>query len=237
MLSFFFKKLTILLILLALPAVSALGQTPAALGNTTVLHLTETAQRNVPRDRLRVELAVEVTDSDAAKVQAEINRRMADALARIKSVPEITLETNGYNVFQENPGKTPPRWHGLQSVSLASKDFAKLLALVGTLQQDGLMIGGLTPELSREAQESVEDALTDEALARLRQRADRIAAGLGTKVDVLRDLRIGNAATPSPPVRFMAVAGGVSSSAPGPVAEAGEAVVSVTVQADIALAK
>lgn len=228
-----------LVALLVLPALagSANAQTPPAQSNATVLHLTETAERSVPRDRLRVQLAAEVTDADAAKVQGEINRRMSAALARIKAAPDIMLETNGYSVYQENPGKTPPRWHGSQSIALVAKDFAPLLALVGTLQQDGLVTTGLAPELSRDARQSVEEELTDEALARLKKRADHIAAGLGAKVDIYRDLRIGNAATPQPMMRAMNVTGGISESAPSPVAEPGATVVSVTVQADIALAK
>jgi predicted secreted protein len=227
-----------LVALLAFPALaaSASAQTPPPPSNATVLHLSETAERNVPRDRLRVRLAAEIADPDAAKVQAEINRRMTAALARIKGVPDIVAETNGYSVYQENPGKTPPRWHGSQSIALVAKDFAALLALVGTLQQDGLVITGLAPELSREARQSVEDELTDDALMRLQKRAEHIAVGLGAKVDLYRDLRIGNAATPQPLMRAMAEAGSLSQSSP-PVAEPGEAVVSVTVQADIALAK
>ena len=223
------------MIVLAAHAGLAAAQVLPAPGNPTVLHLTETAERNVPRDRLRVQLAAEVADADAAKVQAEINRRMNAALARIKAAPEIALETNGYNVYQEHPDKAPPRWHGSQSIALTAGDFAKLLALVGALQQDGLVITGMAPELSRDARQSVEDALTDEALARLKQRADHIASELGTKVDAYRDLHIGNAATPPPPMRLQAAAS--FAQAPPPVAEAGEAVVSVTVQADIALAK
>lgn len=230
------KFLATLLMLPALLA-PAIAQTPSAPNNATVLHLTETAERSVPRDRLRVQLAAEVTDADAAKVQAEINHRMSAALARIKAVPDIAVETNGYSVYQENPGKAPPRWHGTQSIALVAKDFAPLLALVGTLQQDGLVTTGLTPELSRDARQSVEDELTDEALARAKKRADHIAAGLGTKVDIYRDLRIGNAATPQPMMRAMTVTGGLSESASPPVAAPGATVVSVTVQADIALAK
>jgi predicted secreted protein len=227
-----------LITLLMLPAfiAPAVAQMAPAPSNATVLHLSETADRNVPRDRLRVQLAAEITDPDPAKVQAEINRRMSAALARIKAVPAVAAETNGYSVSQENPGKTPPRWHGSQSVALVAKDFATLLTLVGTLQQDGLVITGLVPELSREARQSVEDELTDEALMRLRKRAEHIAVGLGAKVDLYRDLRIGNAATPQPLMRAMVEAGSLSQSSP-PVAEPGEAVVSVTVQADIALAK
>lgn len=215
----------------------AAAQAPPGTSDATVLYLTETAERAVARDRLRVELAAEISDPDAAKVQAEINRRMTAALTRVKSVPDLVVETNGYTVYQEHSDKAPPRWHGSQSISLVAKDFARLLALVGTLQQDGLVITGLAPELSREARQSVEDELTDGALARLQQRASRIAASLGTKVDRFRDVRIGNAATPQPIIRAMQVIGGASQSAPPPVAEPGEAAVSVTVQADIVLAK
>ncbi len=223
-----------LLIGLAAFIASAAAQAPSVASNATVLHLTETAERNVPRDRLRVDLAVEISDPDAAKVQAEINRRMTAVLARVKSAPDIAVETNGYTVYQERPDKAPPRWHGSQSVSLVSKDFTPLLALVGTLQQDGLVITGLAPELSREAEQSVEDELTDSALARLQKRAARIAASLGTTIDTLRDVRIGNAGTPQPVMRAMATTGGMSASPP-PVAVPGEATVMVTVQADIGL--
>jgi len=203
--------------------------------NATVLHLSETVERKVPRDRLRAELAVEAVDADAAKVQAEINRRMTAALARIKAVPEITVETNGYNVFEDRSDKAAARWRGSQSVSLTAKDFAKLLALIGSLQQDGLVMRGLAPDLSREARQAVEDELTDAATTRLQQRADHIAAGLGMRVERLRDLRVGNVAVPPAPLRAMALVGGAA--ATPPAAEPGEATVSVAVEADVMLTK
>jgi predicted secreted protein len=208
----------------------------AAGANATLLHLTETAQRAVPRDQLRVDFAVEVTDPDAAKVQAEINRRMSAALARIKAVPDVTLETTGYNVFAEHPDKKPAQWHGSQSISLTAGDFTTLLTLAGTLQQEGLVMRGLTPQLSRAAQQSVEDELTDTALARLRKRAERIAAGLGVKVERFRGLTIGNASASPPPMPLMRqMTAAAPMPAPPPVAEPGEATVSITAQADILL--
>lgn len=203
--------------------------------NATVLHLTETAQRNVPRDRLRVELAAEVTDADPAQVQAEINRRMSAALARIKATEGVTLETDGYDVFEEHPDKEPPRWRGSQSIALTASYFAGLLALVGALQQDGLVVHALTPQLSREARQGVEDSLTTAALTRLQERAQRVAAALGTRVERFRDVTVGNAGVPPPvPLRQMSMAAAIP--APPPVAEPGEAVVSISVAADIVLA-
>jgi predicted secreted protein len=206
----------------------------ATASTATVLHLTETAQRNVPRDRLRADLAAEITDPDAAKVQAEINLRMNAALARIKALPDIAIEMAGYSVFQDRPDKGPVQWHGSQSLSLTAADFAKLLALVGDLQDAGLVVRGLAPELSREARQAVEDDLTDIALGRIRKRADRIAAALGTTVERFRDLNIGNVATPPMPLRAMAAAAPMLAQAP--VAEPGEAILSMTAQADIVLA-
>jgi predicted secreted protein len=235
------KKLALLVLpfLVSITPVAAQSlplQQDATSSRATVLHLSETAQRNVPRDRLRVDLAAEVTDPDAAKVQAEINRRMNAALARIKAVPDIAVETNGYSVYQDRPDKGPTQWHGSQAISLTAADFAKLLALVGNLQQqDGLVVRGLAPELSREARQSVEDELTDTALARLQKRAERVATGLGTRVDRFRDLTIGNVAAPPVPLRAM-VAAVAPMPAPPPIAEPGEATVSITAQADILLA-
>lgn len=232
------REFIVALFALLLFAGKALAQVPAnPPNNVTLLHLSETAERTVPRDRLRVALAVEIIDSDAAKVQAEVNQRMKSALARIKAVSDVALETGGYNVFLETPSAGARRWHGSQSATLVAADFGKLLALVGALQQDGLVVKGMTPELSREARQSVEDELTEVALARLRARAERIATGLNDKIDAYRDLHIGNASTPQPFMRAVAAPSGISPSAPPPVAEPGEALVSVTVQADIALTK
>lgn len=223
-------------LLAALPLLPAIAQAPNASTAATVLHLSETAQREVPRDRLRVELAVQAVDTNASKVQAEINRRMTAALARIKSVPDIAVETQGYSVYPEQSDKGPTRWHGSEAVAVTGKDFGAVLTLVGALQQDGLVVQSMTPELSREARQAVEDELTDVALQRLRRRADHIAAGLGAKVEMFRDLHIGNVALPPPmPLRAMAAMKG-SAAAPPPVAVAGEATVSVSVSADIALA-
>ena len=202
----------------------------------SVLHLSETAQRDVPRDLLRATLAAEATDPDAGKVQSQINQRMSAAMTRIKGAADVTVETGGYSVYRETPDKQPPRWHGSQTVNLTSKDFAALLSLIGTLQQQSLVIQSLAPDISREARQSVEDALTDEALTRLKQRADRIAATAGVKLQGFRTLTVGNVNAPPPVVRpMMRMAAAAAPEAP-PVAEAGNATVSITATAEFALA-
>ena len=207
-------------------------------GDRSTLHLSETAQRDVPRDLLRATLNAQATDPDAGKVQAAINQRMSAAMTRIEQVAGVTVETGGYSVYRETPDKQPPRWHGSQTVELTSKDFAALLSLTGTLQQQGLVVQSLAPDISREARQSVEDALTDEALTRLKQRADRIAATAGVKLQGIRTLTVGTVNAPPPVIRpLMRMAAAEAAPAPPPVAEAGNATVSITASAEFALAR
>jgi uncharacterized protein len=205
---------------------------PPPPGGTT-LTLSARAEKALPRDRLHADLRVEAAGSDPVQVQAEVNRRMATALAHAKAAAGVTVETAGYAVYAERDDKgIITRWQGSQTLHLASDDFAALLKLVGTLQGEGLVLSNLAAELSPAAAKAAQDALTDEALKEIRVRAARIAATLGTHVERYAELHVGNVATPPVPVRFMAAAGNM----PTPVAAAGDATVTVTVDATVLLA-
>jgi predicted secreted protein len=202
----------------------------------TVLHLSQTADRAVRRDRLRAQLRVEAVGSDAKRVQAEINRLMTAALERAKSVTGIKVETSGYGVYEEQQKSAPSRWHGSQGIILVGGDFAVVLGLVGDLQGTGLAMSGLAFELAPETARAAEDELTSEALTRLRQRAERIASDLQLTLVRLRDVRVGNVGADPPRPRMMAgMAVGSAEAMPPPAAEAGDATVRVSVDAEIVL--
>jgi uncharacterized protein len=198
---------------------------------TTVLHLSQSAERNVARDLLRIELRVEETGADARTVQSAINRRMAAALDRTRQVLGVRVETGSYNVGEERPQNGPTRWRGSQSMTLTGKDADSMLNLAGALQSDGLSISSLAYQVSPETVRGAEEDLTAEALAALERRAASIADRMHLAVLRYRDLRVGNAETGNQPVpRFgtMAMA--------APVAEPGEAVIRVTIEAELLLA-
>jgi predicted secreted protein len=203
----------------------------------TVIHLTEKADRMMARDHLRAGLAIEATGPAAAAVQAEINRRMEAALAKAKSVSSVKAETGGYSVYpQRDPGK-PTVWHGQQTLNLQSDAPADLLQLVGDLQSQGLNTQGLTFEVKDETLRQAQDGLTADALAQLRKRAETVAGNLGMTVQQIRDVVVGNAEGGArPPMPVFAMRAGVAAAAPPPVAEPGDAEVSVTVQAEVWLA-
>ena len=197
----------------------------------TVLHLSQTAERTVVRDLLRIELRVEETGADARTVQSAINRRMAAALDRARHVQGARVETGSYNVGEERPQNGPAHWRGSQSVILTGKDADSLLKLAGALQSDGLSTSSLTYEASPETVRGAEEDLTAEALAALDHRAASIAGHMHLAVVGSVILRVGNAETGGRPVpRFAAMA------VAAPVAEPGEATVRVTVEAELLLA-
>lgn len=204
----------------------------------TVLHLSQTAERTVTRDLLRAELRVEETGADPHSVQTAINRRMTAALDRAKQAQGtkqaegVRVETGSYRVGEERPPNAPARWRGSQPIVLKGKDSDAILKLAGALQSDGLIMSSLGYDVSPETLHSAQDDLTAEALAALDHRAASIAGSMHLGVLRYRDLHVGNAETESRPIpRFAAMA----AAAPAPVAEPGEAMIHVTVEAEVLL--
>jgi predicted secreted protein len=193
----------------------------------TKLRLVETAQRTVRQDRLRAMLRAEVTGPDARRVQAEINRRMAAALDRAKA--------GSYSLYEERQPNAGATWRGQQSLALIGTEFNDVLALAGELQQGGLVFSGMQFELRPETARVYEDEMTSEAIKRLRERGDKVAAGMGLKVIRVRELSVGNVMgdQPRPPVR-MRMEATMAQAAP-PVAEAGDQIIQISVQAEIVL--
>jgi uncharacterized protein len=223
----------------AASAVAAIAAEPDnAPDSATVLHLSETADRQIPRDRLHAQLRVDATGAGARQVQAEINKRMASAVDRARAVAGIKIETGGYSVYEDRQPNVAVKWRGSQTLSLTGSDFAQVLALAGDLQGDGLAVSGMVFELAPETARAGQDELTTEALRRLRQRAERIAADLQMTVLRLRSVRVGNVGGDQPQFPFQMRAMTAPAAAmkmPDPVAEGGDARVQVSVEADVLL--
>jgi uncharacterized protein len=221
-------RLLLLIGIVLFSPITARAQVPDQ--QPAVLHLSQTAERTVMRDLLRVELRVEETGADPLALQSAINHRMAAALDRAHQVQGVDVETGTYGVNEEQPQNGPSRWRGSQSLILTGKATDAVLKLAGTLQSDGLLMSSLTNEVSPETVLGAEEDLTAEALAGLNHRATSIADRMHLSVLRYRDLRVGNAETESPPMpRFAAMA------MAAPVAAPGEAVIRVTVAAELLL--
>jgi uncharacterized protein len=197
----------------------------------TVLHLSQTAERMVLRDLLRIDLRVEEAGADPLAIQSSINRRMAAALDRAHQVQGVKVETGSYGVGEERPQNGPSHWRGSQSLILRSKAADAALKLAGALQTEGLLMSSMGYEASPETVKGAEEDLTAEALAALDRRSASIADRMHLTVLRYRDLRVGNAEGDGRPMpRFAAAA-----MAAAPVAEPGEATIRVTVEAELLL--
>ena len=224
---------TLVLLALALPAAAQTPSPPSRdADGFTVVTLSESAQRDVPRDRLRVTLRAEEVGPDVASVQAAINRRIAAAVERAKAATGVRVETGGYWVNEERPKSGPARWRGNQTLVLSTGNPSAALPVAGELQQAGLLAAGVAWELTPGAVRQIEDELTTEALHRLRERAALVAREMSLNVVRFNQLTVGQAAREG--ARPMAAAAGGSGDK-AMIAEPSMQTVVVNVQAEVLL--
>jgi predicted secreted protein len=217
--------------LLALAA-PAQGQEPAR----TTLLLSETAAREVEQDTLVAVLAVRSEAAAPRTAQAAVNQAMSAAVERARAVPAVRAATGGYRVYQQLDRDGQPKgWLAEQDLRLTSKEAAPLLELAGALQQDGLLLNGLSYQLSDEVRRKVEDDLALEAIAALRRRADEVAASLAMQVERIATLRVGEEGG-EVPIRPMMRASMAEAAPAPPTALPDVETVSTRVQAELVLA-
>jgi predicted secreted protein len=201
---------------------------------TPVVTLTASATASIPNDRMYAWLRAEAENPDPARAAAEVNARMAKALARAKSAAGVEVATSGYSSYQVTDKNQPMRWRMAQTLSLESADFATMSAVVSKLQADDLMLlSGMNFAVSPDARRKAEDALTQQAIKAWQTRAQNAARGFGSdgwrtgKVTI----QTGDYMRPQPMLRTMAMA----ASAPPVAVEAGNTDVTVSVVGEAVL--
>ena len=202
----------------------------------TLLHLSDTETVTVVPDELAAALRVEATSANPAEAQQRVNTAMADALARARKVPGITISTGAYSVWHVGP--TPQdhteRWQANQTLNLTSRDGPTLLTLVGVLQHSGLAIESLNWHLSREAETKAHHEALRAAIAALRGKAAEAAGLLDLRFDSFKQVTLGQSAPPPLP-RFAGAMVMATAAAVPPSAVAADVPVSATVEADAIL--
>jgi uncharacterized protein YggE len=197
----------------------------------TLLRLSESARVTARPDEPAATLRFEVDAADAASAQSRVNAAMAKALAEAKGTPGIIATTGGYQVWRTT--QPAVRWRASQSLELRGDDGARVLALVGSLQGQGLAVQGLSWRLKPETARARQAEATKLALGNIRARAEEAAAVLGLKFDSFREVRL-NGTNPSPrPVLMRAMAAPAPMAEP--VAESEDVQIEASVEADAVL--
>ncbi|WP_298651418.1 SIMPL domain-containing protein [uncultured Tistrella sp.] len=203
----------------------------------TVLTLSETATTTVAADRARATLAAEERGADAAKVQADINRKIEAALNLAREAAPVKVETGGYGVYPIDQEGQARVWNGRQTIELDSADMTALAELAGKLQAQGLVLQDLSTYVSEERARAESDKLTLEAIRQIRARADLIGKEIGTRTVKIRALSPGSGpGTPQPiPFKAMRMEAMAASDMAAPSIEPGERTLRLTVQAELLL--
>lgn len=214
----------------------------------TVIDLSASASREVEQDLLTARLRFEVKDSDPVAAQDRLNEVMADAVSRAKETNGMKVQTLAYRIYDRTDqderrrakleNREPrPTWHAEQTMQIESKEYDALLKLTGSLQEDGLLLQGLNYSLSPEQYEKVHNSLLEEALEKLRVKAERAANALGKSTVEIRHVVIGSDGySPRPVMRsHMLMAEDASAGMQAPTASAGESTVSLSVSSKVLL--
>ncbi len=228
---------TRLAVVLAVVAVAthAVAADPAAPA-TPIVTLSAAATVSVANDRMHAWLRSEADHADPVRAAADVNARMAKALARAKAVAGVDVATSGYSSYQFTEKNQPARWRVAQTLSLQGADFAALAALVTRLQADDqLVLTGMSFAVSPDSRRKAEDALTQQAIRAWQARAQNAARGFG--YDGWRagkvTIQTGDQAPPRP--MYRAAAAPMAAGAPPVSVEGGETEVTVTVVGEAVL--
>ncbi|CCG40861.1 SIMPL domain-containing protein [Magnetospirillum molischianum] len=203
----------------------------------TVLTLHESAETLIAPDMIRVTLRAEAEGADAATSQKILNRIVAAALAKARTVEGVTIATGPYYASRNEPqakSSAAPIWRASQTIDLTSRRFDPLLALAGDLQGEGLAMIGMDYQLSPEARASVHEALVTEAFSALRQEAALAARATGLSIVGYKTLSLSQSSRPPVMMKGMRAMAMAAEGAP-PQGEGAAQPVRVEVDAEVIL--
>ena len=233
------RPLALLTVATLLAAGAALAQQPSSptLPAPPSVTVTGAATTKVQNDRMQAMVRAESEQTTAGAAAADVNTRMAKALAAAKAAPGVEAKSAGYSTWQQWEKGKPGKWRVSQTLSLTGADFPALAALLTKLQdEDGVLVSSIAFSLAPETRRSAEDALTKEAIRAWQQRAATASEALGFAA--WRPGRVSVSTgdyAPQPRFDMMARAGAAPASAPPVAVEGGTTELTVTVSGDAVL--
>ena len=228
-------KTLLVLTVAAVVATGVAAQAPATAERAPSVSVNASATATLPNDRMYAWLRAEKEDASAAAAAADVNARMARVLARLKAQGAINVASMGYSTDPIVDKDKPKRWRVSQSLRLDSADFATLAAELGTLQDAGLLLGGLGYGLSEEARRRAEDGLARQAIKSWQARAQAAADALGYGAWRVGNVQVQTNDGPRPYMAMRSELKTMGAAAAPVAADAGTTEVTVSVSGDAVL--
>ena len=160
-------------------ASSTAAQNIALPSDITAVTLTASANMQVDNDRMTIVVQAESEKPDAAEAAADVNAKMAKALATARAVPGVTAKTLNYSTNQVIEKGRMARWRVSQLMEVETADFAAGANLATKLQDAGMNVVSLTFGVSPEARRKALTRLQHEALVEWQALAKQAATSLG----------------------------------------------------------
>jgi predicted secreted protein len=224
----------------AVNAAAACAPSACASAPRQTVSLAASATEELTQDLLVITLQAEKEGSRAAEVQAGLKQLMEAALQEAKHAaqpPGLTVRTGSYAVQPRySPQGKVNGWVGQAQLILEGTDTARIAQLAGKLNQ--LNVVNVSYGLSRGLREQRESALTSQAIARFRQRAEQIAKDFGARGYTLGDVSVSSTEPgfEGRPYMLQARAAKASFEADAPLpVEPGKGILSISVNGQIVL--
>lgn len=192
--------------------------------------------RLLRNDQLHAVLYVELTERDPTQLSRGLVRVINDALHAVQAWPAVKA-SNGNQSSWPLYGKNNhlDGWRGRAELVLDSQDFKAAGDALAALQ-DKLQLQGISFVVSDAARQSAEQALTREAIAAFRQRADNIRSAWGASSYQLMQMNLGSNGTPPRPPMLMMMKAASADAMPTPEPlSGGESRLTVTASGSIRL--
>lgn len=191
--------------------------------------------REVENDWATARLTAMAEGQDPARVAADVNARMARALATARKEKGVEVESGGYVTQPVYDASRIVRWQAWQEIRLESADVDRLSKLIGQLQEAEMQLSGIEFSVKRETREALQNELTLEALAAFRARADLISKGMGSAGWSLVSMSVGLGGGQPRHYAMRAESDMAMKSAAAPAFEAGKSELQITVDGNVEL--
>ena len=157
-----------------------------------ILHLSASAQTEVPQDWLVITLSVQKEGLQAPAVQKQLNAILSAALAVATPMAKpgaVEVTTGEMNVSPRygRDGKMNG-WVGSAQLALQGRDAEQITTLAGRLQE--LTVSQIDWRLSLEQKTAAEARIQAEAVARFQSKAQSLTKQFGFAAYTLRDVRV-----------------------------------------------
>lgn len=205
---------------------------PFYVAAATTVDLSAEASRAAPNDLARATLFAEAVGNAPGEAATKVNASIGEAIATAKKYARVKVQTGGTHTYPvyAKAGRIES-WRMRSEMVIESSDTASLSELIGKLQGN-LGVSGVTLAPAPETRRKAETDATLDAIAAFRARAAVVADALG-KPYRIKHLSIGNQGF-RPPVQMLRSAPMAASMEASPLpVEAGESMVSVSVNGQI----